>query len=167
MGPKGDPGIRLDLAAARAAQRIIDGDVEGARRGGVPGARANAMLGAAQLLAATGAGAESAALIAEARGIVAACRDPGAMLLDRLRRAESAAHLRTIASAVEQLGDPITEREMAVLRLLANQLSQREIGDALHVSLNTVKSHTKSIFRKLGASNRAEAVARARATGLL
>jgi LuxR family transcriptional regulator, maltose regulon positive regulatory protein len=56
---------------------------------------------------------------------------------------------------------------MAVLRLLASQLSQREIGDALYVPLNTVKSHTKSIFRKLGASNRAEAVARASAAGLL
>jgi len=167
-----DAHLALAFEAAQRADRATadherDRAVELARRGGAPGARANAMLGAAQLLAATGAGAQSAALIAEARGIVAACRDPGATVLDRLRRAESAAHLRTVASAVEQLGEPITEREMAVLRLLANQLSQREIGDALHVSLNTVKSHTKSIFRKLGASNRAEAVARARATGLL
>ena len=50
--------------------------------------------------------------------------------------------------------------------LLASQLSQREIGSELYVSFNTVKAHTRSIFRKLGASNRAEAVARGRELGL-
>ena len=53
-----------------------------------------------------------------------------------------------------------------VLRLLASELSQREIGSELYVSFNTVKAHTRSIFRKLGASNRAEAVARGRELGL-
>jgi LuxR family maltose regulon positive regulatory protein len=46
-------------------------------------------------------------------------------------------------------------------------MTQREIGDRLYVSLNTVKSHSKSIFRKLGVSGRPEAVARARELGLL
>jgi LuxR family transcriptional regulator, maltose regulon positive regulatory protein len=54
-----------------------------------------------------------------------------------------------------------------VLRLLDSDLSQREIGTALYVSLNTVKTHTRGIFRKLDASNRGEAVTRARALGLL
>ena len=52
------------------------------------------------------------------------------------------------------------------MRLLASELSQREIGSELYVSFNTVKAHTRSIFRKLGASNRAEAVARGRELGL-
>ena len=54
-----------------------------------------------------------------------------------------------------------------MLRLLATPMTQREIGDRLYVSLNTVKSHAKSIFRKLDASDRSEAVARARELGLI
>jgi LuxR family maltose regulon positive regulatory protein len=54
-----------------------------------------------------------------------------------------------------------------VLRLLPGELSQREIGDALFVSLNTVKSHARSIYRKLNVDTRDEAVARARTLGLL
>jgi LuxR family maltose regulon positive regulatory protein len=49
-----------------------------------------------------------------------------------------------------------------VLRLLASDLTQREIGSELYLSLNTVKSHTRSIFRKLGVSGREQAVTRAR-----
>jgi LuxR family transcriptional regulator, maltose regulon positive regulatory protein len=54
-----------------------------------------------------------------------------------------------------------------VLRLLATDCSQREIGERLYISLNTVKSHTKSIFRKLSVSSRADAVARARELALI
>ena len=61
----------------------------------------------------------------------------------------------------------LSEREVVVLRLLATDLSQREIGAELYVSLNTVKGHARSIFRKLGVSSRADAVARGRELGLL
>jgi LuxR family transcriptional regulator, maltose regulon positive regulatory protein len=54
-----------------------------------------------------------------------------------------------------------------VLRLLASSLSQREIAGELFVTFNTVKSHTRSIFRKLGVNRRADAVNRARELGLL
>jgi LuxR family maltose regulon positive regulatory protein len=50
---------------------------------------------------------------------------------------------------------------------MPTRLSQREIGASLYVSLNTVKTHTKSIFRKLGVSTREEAVARARELRLI
>jgi len=46
-------------------------------------------------------------------------------------------------------------------------MTRPEIGGELYVSLNTVKSHTRSIFRKLDAANRSEAVARAREQGIL
>jgi LuxR family transcriptional regulator, maltose regulon positive regulatory protein len=59
------------------------------------------------------------------------------------------------------------ERELAILRLLAGELSQREIGSQLYVSFNTVKSHTRSIFRKFGVTTRAAAVDRGRELGLL
>jgi LuxR family transcriptional regulator, maltose regulon positive regulatory protein len=61
----------------------------------------------------------------------------------------------------------LSDREIAVLRLLATDLSQREIGSELYVSFNTVKSHTRTLFRKLGVTSRAEAVARGRELGLI
>jgi hypothetical protein len=54
-----------------------------------------------------------------------------------------------------------------VLRLLRSDLSQREIGEALHVSFNTVKTHAKSIYRKLDVATRDDAVSRARTLELL
>jgi LuxR family maltose regulon positive regulatory protein len=61
----------------------------------------------------------------------------------------------------------LTDRELAVLRLLRSELSLREIGAALYVSLNTVKTHSRGIYRKLDASSRQEAVNRARELGLV
>ncbi len=63
--------------------------------------------------------------------------------------------------------EELTERELAVLRMLASSLSQREIASALYVSTNTLKTHTRTIYRKLGASSRGDAVARSRERGLL
>lgn len=60
-----------------------------------------------------------------------------------------------------------SDREVAVLRLLRTELNQREIGEALFVSFNTVKTHVKSIYRKLDVVTRADAVARARELHLL
>lgn len=58
------------------------------------------------------------------------------------------------------LGEPLTQREQAVLRMLATSLSLREIGQELYVSLNTVKTHTRAVYRKLGVCNRHEALQR-------
>ena len=60
-----------------------------------------------------------------------------------------------------------TEAELAVLRLLATDLSAREIGAELFLSPNTVRSHIRAIYRKLGVGSREDAVARADAVGLL
>ena len=57
--------------------------------------------------------------------------------------------------------------ELAVLRALATGLSRREIGAQLYISLNTVKTHSRELYRKLGATSRADAIARASALGLL
>ena len=61
----------------------------------------------------------------------------------------------------------LTAAELRLLPLLATHLSYPEIGARLHVSRNTIKSEAASLFRKLGVSSRAEAVARAEAIGLL
>ncbi len=61
----------------------------------------------------------------------------------------------------------LSAREQGVLRYLQTRLSTREIAGELFISMNTLKSHLKSVYRKLDASSRSDAVARARAAGLL
>ena len=61
----------------------------------------------------------------------------------------------------------LTKRELEILRMLPTRLSQREIGRRLFVSYNTVHSHIRSIYRKLGVSSRVDAVERPREEGLL
>jgi ATP/maltotriose-dependent transcriptional regulator MalT len=63
--------------------------------------------------------------------------------------------------------EPLTARETAVLRLLPSDLSLRAIGASLFVSHNTVKTHTRTLYRKLAATTRDEAVIAAREAGLL
>jgi LuxR family maltose regulon positive regulatory protein len=63
--------------------------------------------------------------------------------------------------------EPLSERELDVLRLLASDLDGPDIARELVVSLNTVRSHTKSIYAKLGVNNRRAAVTRAVDLGLL
>ena len=62
---------------------------------------------------------------------------------------------------------PLSEREQVVLRYLSSRLSAGEIADELYVSLNTVKTHIKSIYRKLDTNRRWDAVKRARQLQLL
>lgn len=64
-------------------------------------------------------------------------------------------------------GEALTERELAVLRLLDSELSGPEIAGHLYVSLNTLRTHTKHIFTKLDVKTRRAAVGRARELGLL
>lgn len=66
-----------------------------------------------------------------------------------------------------RLVDPLSERELEVLQLIAQGLSNREIGKQLFLALNTVKGHNRKIFAKLQVQRRTEAVARARELSLL
>jgi DNA-binding NarL/FixJ family response regulator len=61
----------------------------------------------------------------------------------------------------------LSARESELLPLLAEGLKNNEIAEALYLSVNTVKTHLKDLYRKLGASNRAQAVAAAAEAGLL
>ena len=69
--------------------------------------------------------------------------------------------------APELLDDPLSERELEVLTLLASGRTNAEIAKDLFVAVGTVKSHVNNIYRKLDAANRAEAVTRARKLDLL
>ena len=63
--------------------------------------------------------------------------------------------------------EPLTERELEVLQLVAEGLSNQEIARQLFLALPTIKWHTSNIYGKLGVKNRTQAVARARALGAL
>ena len=67
----------------------------------------------------------------------------------------------------QSLPDPLSERELEVLKLLATSLSGPEIARELMVSLNTMRTHTKNIYSKLGANSRRTAVSRAEELNLL
>jgi LuxR family transcriptional regulator, maltose regulon positive regulatory protein len=68
---------------------------------------------------------------------------------------------------VAGLVEPLTARELEVLRLLAAGASNRAIAEQLVVTLETVKKHLSHIFDKLGVANRTQAVGRGRQLGLL
>jgi ATP/maltotriose-dependent transcriptional regulator MalT len=67
-----------------------------------------------------------------------------------------------LEEASAAMPDPLTERELEVLHLVGQGLSNREIGDQLYISTGTVKIHLHNIFKKLSVKNRALAIARAR-----
>ena len=81
--------------------------------------------------------------------------------------AERELETATARAGSGELLDRPSNAELAVLRLLAGDLSTREIGEQLFVSPNTIRSHTRAIYRKLGANSRSDAVARAIALGVL
>jgi LuxR family maltose regulon positive regulatory protein len=67
----------------------------------------------------------------------------------------------------QELLEPLSDREVEVLRLIANGFSNREIAGKLHISLSTVKGHSSNIYGKLAVNNRTQAVARANELGIL
>jgi LuxR family maltose regulon positive regulatory protein len=102
---------------------------------------------------------------AAARGIVP---DYARRLLSAFPLAEPAPAAPSIAPPQEsELIEPLSERELEVLQLIAQGLTNPEIASRLFVAVNTVKSHTRNIYGKLGVHNRTKAVARARALGIL
>ena len=79
----------------------------------------------------------------------AACRGPGA------------------GGRCQALVEPLSAREVTVLRYLCSRLTYPEIAAALYVSLNTLKSHVRSVYRKLACASRADAVDAGRRLGLI
>jgi LuxR family maltose regulon positive regulatory protein len=119
----------------------------------------------AGLLIDTGDPAQAAALLAEAREVLTTLPDGAQAQLARLERLASRQTARP--AVTRHIAEPLTEREEAVLRLLRGPLSLREIGQELFLSANTIKTHTRAIYRKLGVSTRAEAVESGHEAGLL
>jgi LuxR family maltose regulon positive regulatory protein len=152
---------RRDLQMARAE---TEHGLNIARRGGLRLDTVYGLLSLAQIADEAGAPAEARDLRARARRQLAACPNPG-FLASRVLAAGAPdpGSSPTDADSIDEL----SERELAVLRLLSSQLSLREIGNELYVSLNTVKTHSRNIYAKLRVSSREQAVVRARQLGLL
>ena len=101
---------------------------------------------------------------AAARGIMPSYT---ARLLAALEAEAQKSECRPHVPPAESLIEPLSQRELEVLRLIAQGLSNREISERLFLALSTVKGHNQIIFSKLLVQRRTEAVARARELGLL
>ena len=123
----------------------------------------DSMVRLAAVLSDLGERPAAAELADEARQLLTACPAGARAQWDRLHRLE-----RQLTRPLQDVaGDPLTEREVSVLRLLRSTLSVREIGQELYLSPNTVKTHTRAAYRKLGVSTRQDAIARAHEIGVL
>ena len=109
-----------------------------------PWAALEGMLALAQVLLDLGDGARAAEVIDDAQDVLILYPDDVSALAIRLQRLR---HRLARPSRVD-CADPLTDREVAVLRLLRGTLSVREIGQELGVSPNTVKTYTRAIYRK-------------------
>ena len=163
--PTGTYGLAAK-AQLLAAAGDVAGALEASERAHVLGARSGvrpyllyALTVMASIVATARGAAEARELLREARAVAAACSDPGA-LAPALDDAERRVRGRTEPGPADR--DYLSERELAVLRLLPTQLTFAEIGSELYVSKNTVRTHAQSIYRKLGVDSRADAVAAAR-----
>jgi LuxR family maltose regulon positive regulatory protein len=160
--------IILDMRGdAAAAAEAADMAVGLARRGAGILEVANALLARAQILEHLGEHPQGQASRNEAATLLARCTDAGiaARLLTAAQRGKGVAV--GARSQGDTVAEELTAKEHEVLGLLATRLSRREIGQRLYVSLNTVKTHQRALYRKLGVENRAAAVIRARELGLL
>ena len=124
---------------------------------------------------------DRALALAEPEGYVRIFIDEGPSMKTLLeasaKEATAPAYIRRLLPALEPaaaptatgqpLLEPLSERELDVLRLLGSELDGPDIARELVLSLNTVRSHTKSIYAKLGVNSRREAVRRAGELGLI
>jgi ATP/maltotriose-dependent transcriptional regulator MalT len=156
--------MRGDTASAADAAHLA---VSLARKGAGILELAKALLVRANILEDLGDHETAAASRNEASALLRGCADAdiAQTVLTAAQRS------KCVAVSPRNQGDTVAEeltaKEHEVLRLLATRLSRREIGQRLYVSLNTVKTHQRALYRKLGVENRAAAVARARELGLL
>jgi LuxR family maltose regulon positive regulatory protein len=173
-----DPGKAEGLL-----QRLVDAAEAGGRLGVV--IEASMLLAQARWLSDQRepalAAIERSLLLAEPQGYARTFLDEGEQLAPILRAAREAGLApaycsRLLAALVTPEprparktadGEELTERELEVLRLLASELSGPEMAAQLVVSLNTLRTHTKNVYAKLGASSRRAAVRRATELGLL
>ncbi len=162
----------LGLASALAATGRLPEAEREARRGEQlrrtpqpTAAHAHALLVLAEIRAARSQLTRAAGDLERARAMIHELPDPGRLpaLAVTVERTLNSVPAGPPQSLIEEP----SQGELAVLRCLASDLSQREIGAQLYLSVNTVKSHTRELYRKLGVHSRSAAVTRAATLGLL
>jgi len=143
------------------------------------GLRAAVLLNADGAAVAASTAVSEAVAIAEIEGMVGPFTECAAVvpLLERLGRGrrhpfltrllEAARGASSVRSGQAFLVEPLTERELEVLAYLPTRLTNAEIGRRSFMSVNTVKTHLRNIYRKLEVGDRDAAVDRARSLGLL
>jgi LuxR family maltose regulon positive regulatory protein len=169
------PAARAYLALAMAARldgRLLDAEKAArqalSRRAAVEGGATHVavLVELVTVLTERGRFGEATRFLTEAREVMSGCRNlarvavlvDGAAMALELALADSAGRPPEIA---------LTRVELEILRLLPADLTAREMAARRFVSLNTLRAHRRSIYRKLGVSSRRDAVARADALGLL
>jgi LuxR family transcriptional regulator, maltose regulon positive regulatory protein len=150
------------MGRSRQADELLSRGIEQLRHGGQPLLVVQALLEQALVRRSIGAHSDARALTAEARAMLRGFKDAGALS----ERAQTVSH-SVVRSPAGSATRDLTQRELDVLKLLEKGLPKREIADALFLSYNTIHSHAKSIYRKLDASNREEAIFHARERGLI
>jgi len=168
-----DATVASRIYACEALIAIAEGDAAAARRAAERALErpfdtapmlAWTLLVAADARAFGGDFAGAREVLEHGREMIEGSPDPGRLAADL---EGVAARVAAAEAAGGVLAEPVSPAELRVLRLLAEDLTRAEIAEALVVSLNTVKTHQRSLYRKLGASDRETAIGRARSHGLL
>jgi LuxR family maltose regulon positive regulatory protein len=178
LGVAAAPAVAY-LRLAEGLLRRLDGDVAGARAvlaraadlalaTGHPSQSVRALTARAQADLAAGDRRAAAAALSEADEILRTEPVlPGVAAAFRSAQERIGRGAVALASRDGALAEPLTERELTILRALQGPLNRREIGAELFLSVNTVRGYTKSLYRKLDAASRPEAVRRGRQLGLI
>ncbi|MFC2029226.1 LuxR C-terminal-related transcriptional regulator, partial [Chloroflexota bacterium] len=109
-----------------------------------------------------GRGVTSSRVSPDYIGTLLAAFDPGTKDQGPIRETETRPSSTILCRTAGSIPvEPMSERELEVLRLMAAGLKHREIADELFISLNTVRHHARNIYGKLGVNSRAQAIAKA------
>jgi LuxR family maltose regulon positive regulatory protein len=150
------------------ARAELERAVSLARRGAGPVELTYALAMLAELRREVGDRPGARVLVLEARELLSHCAEPGTLAPRLVEQSEASLRLVVDLSAGRPVvTDELTAREQAVLALFPTGLSAREIAGELGISRDTVKTHTRRVYQKLGVSSRRSAVARGRELGLL
>ena len=166
----GRPGSVLEIRMVQSLAHAAQDDTDAALAVLAPALAHGAAEGYVRAFTDEGAPMASLLAAAAARGIEPSYARTLLAILDR-ESAAAASHDKPQddrpAVPAQPLVEPLSPRELEVLQLVAQGLSNRDIAARLHLALSTVKGHNRIIFEKLAVQRRTEAVARARELGLL
>ena len=176
----------LSIKQGKYAQALerIDWQLEAFQQQGRAVTQVELLLLQAEALSALGkeeqalAALERALKIGQQAGYVRSFLDRGQPVKNLLGKAQQTEYVRSLLAAFEgpvprrreapqPLIDPLSERELYVLHLLPTNLTTPEMAETLFIGVNTVRSHIKNIYSKLGVHKRSEAVCSAKELGLL